>query len=552
MLKSLEIKNYAIIEHVIIRFDEKLNIITGETGAGKSILLGALGLTLGERVDTKVLYNKDSKCFVEAIFYLKNEGLKTFFETNDLDFEPEVSIRREIAISGKSRAFINDTPVTLGTLKKLTEQLVNLHSQQETGLLNEQGFQISVLDYTAQNASVLLSYRKEYKVLKELKKTLEKIKAETALLQQDYDFNLFQLNEIKEANLEGENLEALESELAVLNNAEEIKTKLWEIVNAFENDEVSAISILSDANNKLDKLGSFGKALENLAVRLSNSLEELNDIKKETEIIAENTALDEERILELTDKVNIANRLLQKNHLDSIDALMELKDELEIKTESVADLGLNSSKLESQILTQEEKVLKLTKKLSDSRKKAIPIVAESIGKTLRKIGMPNANFTVQQSEKETFDAFGKDEIKFLFSSNKGFEPQELSKIASGGELSRVMLSIKYLLAGSANLPTLIFDEIDTGISGEVASKVGDVFKDISKKHQLISITHLPQIAAKADKHFFIYKEDTAEKTKTKIAGLNSEQHIKAIARMLSGNEITEASLENARLLVGKT
>ncbi|MGB1019226.1 MAG: DNA repair protein RecN [Chitinophagales bacterium] len=552
MLKSLEIKNYAIIEHVIIRFDEKLNIITGETGAGKSILLGALGLTLGERVDTKVLYNKDSKCFVEAIFYLKNEGLKTFFETNDLDFEPEVSIRREIAISGKSRAFINDTPVTLGTLKKLTEQLVNLHSQQETGLLNEQGFQISVLDYTAQNASVLLSYRKEHKVLKELKKTLEKIKAETALLQQDYDFNLFQLNEIKEANLEGENLEALESELAVLNNAEEIKTKLWEIVNAFENDEVSAISILSDANNKLDKLGSFGKALENLAVRLSNSLEELNDIKKETEIIAENTALDEERILELTDKVNIANRLLQKNHLDSIDALMELKDELEIKTESVADLGLNSSKLESQILTQEEKVLKLTKKLSDSRKKAIPIVAESIGKTLRKIGMPNANFTVQQSEKETFDAFGKDEIKFLFSSNKGFEPQELSKIASGGELSRVMLSIKYLLAGSANLPTLIFDEIDTGISGEVASKVGDVFKDISKKHQLISITHLPQIAAKADKHFFIYKEDTAEKTKTKIAGLNSEQHIKAIARMLSGNEITEASLENARLLVGKT
>ncbi|MGB0885932.1 MAG: DNA repair protein RecN [Chitinophagales bacterium] len=550
MLKSLEIKNYAIIEHVIIRFDEKLNIITGETGAGKSILLGALGLTLGERVDTKVLYNKDSKCFVEAIFYLKNEGLKTFFETNDLDFEPEVSIRREIAISGKSRAFINDTPVTLGTLKKLTEQLVNLHSQQETGLLNEQGFQISVLDYTAQNASVLLSYRKEHKVLKELKKTLEKIKAETALLQQDYDFNLFQLNEIKEANLEGENLEALESELAVLNNAEEIKTKLWEIVNAFENDEVSAISILSDANNKLDKLGSFGKALENLAVRLSNSLEELNDIKKETEIIAENTALDEERILELTDKVNIANRLLQKNHLDSIDALMELKDELEIKTESVADLGLNSSKLESQILTQEEKVLKLTKKLSDSRKKAIPIVAESIGKTLRKIGMPNANFTVQQSEKETFDAFGKDEIKFLFSSNKGFEPQELSKIASGGELSRVMLSIKYLLAGSANLPTLIFDEIDTGISGEVASKVGDVFKDISKKHQLISITHLPQIAAKADKHFFIYKEDTAEKTKTKIAGLNSEQHIKAIARMLSGNEITEASLENARLLVG--
>lgn len=550
MLKSLEIKNYAIIEHVIIRFDDKLNIITGETGAGKSILLGALGLTLGERADSKVLYDKETKCFVEALFALKNNKLKPFFEKNDIDFEAEVSVRREISVSGKSRAFINDTPVTLTVLKALTEQLVNLHSQQETRLLNEQGFQLSVIDYTAKNMDLLATYRQEYKVLKTLQKSLEKLQAEAALLQKDYDFNFFQLTEIREAKLDGEDLEALESELSVLSNAEEIKTKLWEIVSSFENEDVSAISLLSEASNSLSKLGRYGKTLEELSERLESALMELNDIKKETEIIAENTDLDEERIAIVSEKVNIGNKLLLKHHVQNIEELMLLRNELEEKTDSVANLDLDVSKLEKQIAEQTAKLDTITKKLSEARKKAIPNVSKEISATLQKIGMPNANFVVSQADKEQFDQFGKDEIKFLFSSNKGFEPQELSKIASGGELSRVMLSVKYLLAGKTDLPTLIFDEIDTGISGEVASKVGDVFKDISKNHQLISITHLPQIAAKADRHFFIYKEDTAEKTKTKIATLSPEKHIRAIARMLSGNTITDASIENAKLLVG--
>lgn len=551
MLKSLEIKNYAIIEHITIIFDEKLNIITGETGAGKSILLGALGLTLGERVDSKVLYNKDSKCYVEAIFKLENKRLKPLFKSLDLDFELETSIRREISISGKSRAFINDSPVTLSTLKMLTEKLVNLHSQQETRELNNQGFQISVLDSSANNIKLLNEYRIEFSKLKLLKDDLKIKLEENTALQQDLDFNLFQLNELNEANLsENDNIEDLESELAVLNNAEEIKTTLWDVVSGFDNESISALSILNDLSSKMNNLSSFSKKLNDLYERLESNILEIQDIKSETETIAESTEVDEEKILELTDKVNATNKLLQKHSLFSIEELLKLKEELSSKTSSVLSVTNKIEALKNDINLQEIIVSDISIKLTEKRKDVIPQIEKTLISTLQKIGMPNANFIIKQTTKDQFDDFGKDEIKFLFSSNKGFEPQELTKIASGGELSRVMLSIKSLLAKTSDLPTLIFDEIDTGISGEVASKVADVFKKIATKHQLISITHLPQIAAKANKHFFIYKEDGSEKTKTKIASLTAEQHIKAVARMLSGNTITEASLENARLLIG--
>jgi len=551
VLKSLEIKNYAIIEHITIIFDEKLNIITGETGAGKSILLGALGLTLGERVDSKVLYNKDSKCYVEAIFKLENKRLKPLFKSLDLDFELETSIRREISISGKSRAFINDSPVTLSTLKMLTEKLVNLHSQQETRELNNQGFQISVLDSSANNIKLLNEYRIEFSKLKLLKDDLKIKLEENTALQQDLDFNLFQLNELNEANLsENDNIEDLESELAVLNNAEEIKTTLWEVVSGFDNESISALSILNDLSSKMNNLSSFSKKLNDLYERLESNILEIQDIKSETETIAESTEVDEEKILELTDKVNATNKLLQKHSLFSIEELLKLKEELSSKTSSVLSVTNKIEALKNDINLQEIIVSDISIKLTEKRKDVIPQIEKTLISTLQKIGMPNANFIIKQTTKDQFDDFGKDEIKFLFSSNKGFDPQELTKIASGGELSRVMLSIKSLLAKTSDLPTLIFDEIDTGISGEVASKVADVFKKIATKHQLISITHLPQIAAKANKHFFIYKEDGSEKTKTKIASLTAEQHIKAVARMLSGNTITEASLENARLLIG--
>ena len=551
MLESLEIKNYAIIEHITIIFDEKLNIITGETGAGKSILLGALGLTLGERVDSKILYNKDSKCYVEAIFKLKNKKLKALFNKLDLDFEKQTSIRREISVSGKSRAFINDTPVNLSVLKEITAKLVNLHSQQETRELDNQGFQISVLDYSANNISLLNAYRLELKKLNSLKKQLELSLKQSSELQQDLDFNLFQLNEINEANIsENDNIEQLENELAVLSNAEEIKTTLWEIISGLDNENISALSILNDLSSKMNKLSTYSEKITEISERLESVILEIQDIKSESEIIAENTELDDEKILELTDKVNSVNKLLQKHNMFSIEDLLKLKEDLIQKTSSVADISNLIEKLKNNISKQEEVLNKLSDEISLNRKKVIPAIEKTLSTTLQKIGMPNANFVIKQTKKEQFDTYGKDEIKFLFSSNKGFEPQELTKIASGGELSRVMLSIKALMAKNTDLPTLIFDEIDTGISGEVASKVAEVFKEIAKKHQLISITHLPQIAAKADKHFFIYKEDSSEKTKTKIAALSPEQHVKAVARMLSGNTITNASLENARLLIG--
>jgi len=551
VLESLEIKNYAIIEHITIIFDEKLNIITGETGAGKSILLGALGLTLGERVDSKILYNKDSKCYVEAIFKLKNKKLKALFNKLDLDFEKQTSIRREISVSGKSRAFINDTPVNLSVLKEITAKLVNLHSQQETRELDNQGFQISVLDYSANNISLLNAYRLELKKLNSLKKQLELSLKQSSELQQDLDFNLFQLNEINEANIsENDNIEQLENELAVLSNAEEIKTTLWEIISGLDNENISALSILNDLSSKMNKLSTYSEKITEISERLESVILEIQDIKSESEIIAENTELDDEKILELTDKVNSVNKLLQKHNMFSIEDLLKLKEDLIQKTSSVADISNLIEKLKNNISKQEEVLNKLSDEISLNRKKVIPAIEKTLSTTLQKIGMPNANFVIKQTKKEQFDTYGKDEIKFLFSSNKGFEPQELTKIASGGELSRVMLSIKALMAKNTDLPTLIFDEIDTGISGEVASKVAEVFKEIAKKHQLISITHLPQIAAKADKHFFIYKEDSSEKTKTKIAALSPEQHVKAVARMLSGNTITNASLENARLLIG--
>lgn len=545
----MEIKNYAIIEHLIIHFDEKLNIITGETGAGKSILLGALGLTLGERADSKALYNKEQKCFVEATFSLQNQKLKHFFKQNDLDFESEVNVRREIAVSGKSRAFINDTPVNLSTLKTLTSQLVNLHSQHETGLLHQQGFQINVLDIVAKNGKLLSQYQEALNQYKKKQKELQAIEENASALQQDYDFNLFQLTEIKEADLEDEVLEDLESELEILNNAEDIKTNLWEIVEGLDNENISALGILNELSSKLNSLASFGENLNQLNQRLESVLAELQDIRNETENLAENTSLDQERMEIVSEKVNTANRLLQKHQLHSIEELMVLGQALEQKTQSVVGIDQNIDALKEELQAQETHLNSLCQQLSEKRQKANHSVSKKISQTLQKIGMPNAIFEVKQNQKNTFDRFGKDEVQFYFSSNKGFATQELSKIASGGELSRVMLAIKYLLAGNTDLPTLIFDEIDTGISGEVAAKVGDVFTAISQKHQLISITHLPQIAAKANRHFFIYKENKSEKTKTKVAKLNAEQHIRAIAKMLSGSEISEASLENARLLV---
>jgi DNA repair protein RecN (Recombination protein N) len=548
MLSSLEIKNYAIIEHALIEFGNGLNIITGETGAGKSILLGALGLTLGERADSKSFYNANEKCIIEATF-LVNELLKTFFDANELDFEPTTILRREIAPNGKTRAFINDTPVTLETLKSLAEKLVNLHSQNETQDLNNRGFQLDLVDFAAKNEANLQQYKLSFSTWKSTKEKLNKLKQTQLNAQQEYDYNAFLLKEIEEANLEGYVLEEIEQELTTLNHAETIKSKLYIVATAIEKEEFSALSILQKAFSEIKEITKLGKKYQELADRIDSSIIELEDLKNEAENLAESTEIDKERLVLLEEKVNTANRLLKKHALNSIEELMVLGDDLSQKTASLENISSEIEALEKQLKTVYAEAENLAKNLSQSRKKHAPLVEQKISETLHKVGMPSAVFKVDFKQLKELSENGIDEVEFLFNSNKGFEPQSLKKIASGGELSRVMLSIKSLLADSKAMPTLIFDEIDTGISGEVAAKVGEVFRSISKGHQLISITHLPQIAAKAENHFFIYKKEKDGKTQTQIQKLNPEQHIKAIARMLSGEQITDASLNNAKNLI---
>lgn len=549
MLSKLDIQNYAIIQQVSLEFDKGLNIITGETGAGKSILIGALGLCLGDRADTKVLYNEKSKCIVEASFDLSAYQLEKLFEDLDLDYEELTIIRREISPNGKSRAFVNDTPVTLETLRQITENLVNLTSQNETQQLNRESYQLAVLDATAGHETLLEDYRQRYRKFKQLEKRLKTLEENQAKLDQDYDYNQFQLQEIEDAQLEGEILEDLEKELTTLSHAESIKTQLQNLLQLIDESDNSILSMLNEAFYQLKDIQKYSEDIAKLSERIDSSIIELEDLKSEAEDIASNTEYDEERINELSARVNEANRLLKKHQLLSIEELMNLRDELQILCSSKEQNIEEIEALQKELQQLEEGLEKAAMALRTSRQKASAQVVEEIQQTLRQIGMPEAVFEVQLSERKDFTLTGKDQVQFLFNANKGFTKQALNKIASGGELSRVLLSIQALLAQKTSLPTLIFDEIDTGISGETAAKVAEVFRKISKNHQLIAITHLPQIAAKAEQHFFIYKNDEREKTETKIATLNDEQHVKAIARMLSGETISEESMNNARSLI---
>jgi DNA repair protein RecN (Recombination protein N) len=549
MLAQLEIKNYAIIQHVLIDFDKGLNIITGETGAGKSILLGALGLSLGERADTKVLYNQSEKCIIEASFLIANYKLQDIFKALDLDYDDRTVIRREINGNGKSRAFVNDTPVTLESLKLLAEHLVNLSSQNETQQLNQESYQLDVLDSSTENSLLRINYADLFKKHQKLEKQIIILEEEQSQIEKDFDFLSFQLQEIQDAKLEDENLEDLEEELNSLNNAETIKSKLYAVALAIENNDVSVLQLLNESYLRLKDIAKFKKEYESLAERINSSIIELEDLKNEAESIADKISFDEERIQIISVKVNEGNRLLRKHHLSSLVELMALKETLISKTSSVHSNASNLDKLYKELKELEKGRSSLAEELTLSRIKAGELVKSEVELTLKQVGMPNAIFEVAVQNKEKFTAKGKDKISFLFNANKGFKPLPINKIASGGELSRVMLSIQALLAKRTALPTLIFDEIDTGISGETAAKVAEVFREISLEHQLIAITHLPQIAARAEKHFFIYKNDAAEKTETKIAALNEEQHVKAIARMLSGENISEESLSNARSLI---
>ena len=553
MLQQLQIHNYAIIDWLEINFSGNLNIITGETGAGKSILMGALGLILGERADTSVLLDKEKKCFIEGVFKTDYSSVKNFLLRNDLDAEQEMLIRREISTNGKSRAFINDTPVTLVQLKQLSQLLVDLHEQFDTLELNNNDFQREVIDALAGNGKLLEDYQFVFKKYKAELHELEKLKAEQLTANKEFDYNQFLFDELNEADFSENEIENIDAEIKLMSNAENIKSTLSEIYFTMEESEQPLVQQIKTIHQKLQTLQKVYPEMENLNERLSSVQIELKDISSEIDLINSKVNYDEEKINQLNDRMAVGYTLLKKHSVNTTAELIEIKNQLESELEKVTNLSeaiATKEKLANQFF---DEAIRRAKTISSKRQKEIPSFEEKVNQLLSQMGMPNAKIKVEIQEDENLNLFGNNKIEFLFNANlssghRQFEP--VRKVASGGELSRLMLSIKSLVAESVQLPTLIFDEIDSGISGEAARQVGMIIKELSSAHQVVAITHQPQIAAKANTHFFVYKEIKDDKIITAIKTLDQDERITAIATMLSGKKPTAAAFENAREMMG--
>ncbi len=550
MLQKLNIQNYAIINELGIVFSDKLNIITGETGAGKSILMGALSLILGERADSTVLQQKDKKAVVEGTFKAMNKkAIRDFLKENDLDAEEVLMIRREIAANGKSRAFINDTPVNLNQLKTLSSLLVDLHQQFDTMELSSSDFQQEVLDALAGNAELLQQYQLVFHQYKKTKKELLELQAEQAAANAALDYNRFLFDELDEANFKENELEELDTELKLLSNAENVKQELAGICYELKESEQPVVQQLKTLYNKLHALDEYHSGIAELAKRLQSTQLELADIADELEHINNSVNHSAERIQLATDRISMGYKLQKKHGVTTTNELLVLKEELQQKLNEILNIGEAIQQKEKQTGELLQQCEQLANTVSDNRKKAIKPFTENVNNLLARVGMPNARFTTEALPLDALSEFGIDRIEFLFDANKSNRFEPLRKVASGGELSRLMLCIKSLVAKKLQLPTLIFDEIDTGISGEAAKQVGNIMKELSGSHQLISITHQPQIAAKADAHYFVYKAIDKDKIVTSIRLLNNDERITTIAQMLSGEKPTAAALQNAREMV---
>ncbi|MDN3586743.1 DNA repair protein RecN [Pedobacter aquatilis] len=550
MLQKLSIRNYALIDSLDIEFDKGLNIITGETGAGKSIILGALSLILGQRAESKYFFNQDKKCVIEGTFLLADEQLKESFDENDLDFFKESILRREISIDGKSRSFINDTPVNLSILKQIGEKLIDIHSQHATQEINNADFQLLMVDSLSNHNTLLAEYRLGFKTYKKDSALLKKLTegANEARNKQDYEQFLF--NELEQANLQPSEQEDLEMELEKLTHAETIKRALMNANALLTEAEPSAILILKEAQMQLQTVEKFDSSINLLYERLKSSLIEIKDVADEISIIENNTIHSSERLDIINQRLDLLYSLQQKHRLDSNLELIALKDQLEQNLNQLLSSDEQIEKLSKQIELLKINLTKQAKELSQNREKAIKLVQTKTEATLKQVGMPNAKLVLTQTPLTELSKDGLDEISLLFSANAGQAPAPVNKVASGGELSRLMLSIKALLAKHTALPTIIFDEIDTGISGETALKVGEVISILGENMQVISITHLPQIAARGKSHYFVYKADDAGKTTTGIRKLKQEERVDAIAEMLSGKNPGASAIENAKELLG--
>ena len=549
MLKQLHIRNYALIDELNVSFESGFNVITGETGAGKSILLGALGFALGDRADTNVLYDKDKKCVVEAQFELKDNTLQSLFEENDLDFETDCIFRRELSPQKKSRAFINDTPVALQAMKEIGSQLVDIHSQHDSLLLTDADFQLRLLDDIAQNNALLTDYQAEYGNYNHLKRSLSDLKEMATKNTAENDYLKFQLDELDKADLkEGEYTE-IEQTLSVMENSEEIKTLLVTANGLMEDAETAILGQVNELSSTLSRLKHLLPDTESLFERIENLKVELKDIAYDLRHKEDETQFDEEQLQNLQERYDLLSRLMMKHRLNEFGELIALRDSLKEKVNAFENIDEAIAQAEKQLKNSEKQLSSLAKNLHEKRCQAAVAFGEKVAQLVRQLAMPFAQFQVSVESQETFGSKGSDEIRFLFSANKGIAPDDIRRVASGGELSRLMLSIKSAVSDYNYIPTLIFDEIDTGVSGEVAAKIGGIMRQMGHSLQLISIIHLPQVASQALHHYFIYKDNKGERTQSHIRLLDAKERVGEIAKMLSNNEITPEALRAAEVLL---
>lgn len=549
MLTTLSIKNYALIDSLQVDFGSGLTIITGETGAGKSILLGGLSLILGKRADLSSVKDPSEKCIIEATFDIAKYNLKSLFKEEDLDYEPQTIIRREILPSGKSRAFINDTPVNLDSLQALGERLLDIHSQHQTLQLTNDDFQFQVIDALAENGGLLQDYTLQLSKFKSLKSEFKKLQNQKIEAAKELDYNLFLLKELEEAKLVTGEMELLEEEYETLNNIEEISERLAASHELLSSQEIGVMVHLTEAKNQLSKLAGFSTIYNAVFERVTSSLIELDDIFAVIEELQESLEADPARLNAVNLKLQVLHNLMQKHTATDVSELIQIRESLREKVSITENLDSVIADKESELSSLKHKLNEIALKLSKNRIKAIPGLIKQLEDILAILGMPNARFNVELIPSDTFLSNGKDDLKFLFSANKGGQFNELKKAASGGELSRIMLAIKSILTNYTQLPTIMFDEIDTGVSGEISNKMASIMQQMSKTMQVFTITHLPQIAAKGDTHFKVYKEDVDEITLTQLKRLNQDERIVEIAQMLGGINMSDSAIEHAKQLL---
>lgn len=549
MISSLKINNYAIIESLEIQFSKQLTIITGETGAGKSILLGALGLIMGERADTKVLYLPDQKCVVEGLFHVGKYNIRDFFVQNELDYDDELVIRREITPSGKSRAFVNDTPVNLKILQELSSTLVDLHQQFDTLDLHQVSFQLRTVDALANNAPVLQQYQQLYRKQQADLRQLGRLQERSTNAGRELDFIQFQLDEFRQANLDADEQDGLEQELNRLTNAEEIKRTTGQAYQYLSESEQSVLDQLELVVNSIRSMAKADRILGQISERMDGIVAELQDLSSELEKIAENTEYDAERIVEIQSRLDLIYRLQKKHSVSSIQELLNIQRDLQAQMGDFEDISSEIAALSVLTEKQDRSLRQLSGLLNEARRKVAPGLETDVQEMLSQLSMPHARLQIRIDDLPTVGPTGMNEVNFYFAANKGGRLQLIKDVASGGELSRLTLAIKSLVASAIPLPTLIFDEIDIGISGDVSLRMGHILRKLSRQHQVISITHSPQIASQADAHFFVYKKDTEERTLAKVRLLNKDERIRAIATMLSQSPPSDAALDNARELI---